>query len=467
MAEKIKIFSVNEITKLIKTNLESQFKQIWISGEISNFSKSATGHFYFSLKDDSALISCALFRGVANKLNIVNFFDVENLSDLGNYKIVQNKIVGKKIKVYGDISVYAKSGSYQIIVKAMELEGVGELQKKFEELKKKLWKQGYFAEEIKKSLPSFPMRIGVITSPTGAAVRDILNVTRRRWNSASIVLYPAVVQGQDAAPDIVNGIKLFNVHKNVDVIILGRGGGSLEDLWAFNEEIVAQAIFESQIPIISAVGHEVDYAISDFVADLRAPTPSAAAELVVHDKAEVAESVSTQNSTMRRLMQRYIERYKKDMVNVSENRLKHDLNLSLQHYKDKLNNFSQEKLKLSLKYIVKDYKEKLTHLSVDKLSNSLMLTVGQGDSELKHISEKFISLTEKFLSEKKQNFSFLIDKLNLLNPLAILERGYSVTYNSNGQIITTTEALAENENIRTIVAKGEIKSVISNIKRGV
>ena len=264
--------SVTELTRSIKSTLEVKFSDVAVQGEISNFKRHSSGHLYFTLKDENAQVQAVMWRGRATNL----FFTPQD---------------GMKVIARGRITVYEVRGVYQIDVAQLQPLGVGELQLAFERLKQKLADEGLFDEEHKKEIPEFPECIGIVTSSTGAAIRDIINIISRRFPGMELVLYPVKVQGTGAAEEISNAIKDFNEFGNVDVMIVGRGGGSLEDLWAFNEEIVARAIYNSKIPIVSAVGHEIDFTIADFVADLRAPTPSAAAELVVRNRDELVENV--------------------------------------------------------------------------------------------------------------------------------------------------------------------------------
>lgn len=273
MSEQKHIFTVSEITKNIRKIIEISFPYLWIEGEISNFKRHTSGHLYLNLKDKDAIIQAVMFKSSASKLQ----FKPEN---------------GLKVTCSGKISVYDQRGQYQIYISSMEPQGKGSLQLAFEQLKAKLQKEGLFDKARKQPIPFLPTKIGVITSPTGAAVRDILNVLRRRFSNAEIIINPVKVQGNEAKNEIVHAIELFNKSNNIDVMIIGRGGGSLEDLWAFNEEIVARAIAGSKIPIISAVGHEIDWTIADFVSDFRAPTPSAAAELVLPEKEELLNRIS-------------------------------------------------------------------------------------------------------------------------------------------------------------------------------
>ena len=273
------IYTVSELTRKIRTVLEGAFPAVWIEGEISNFVKHTSGHMYFSLKDEQSVLSAVLFKNVNKDLK----FELKS---------------GLQVICFGRISLYGKRGQYQLYVDKIEPKGIGALQMAFEQLKEKLRQEGLFAPSRKKPIPYLPTRIGVVTSPTGAAIRDILNVTQRRFSNVEIIINPVKVQGKGAKEEIASAIELFNKLMNVDVMIVGRGGGSIEDLWPFNEEITARAIANSKIPIISAVGHEVDWTISDFVADFRAPTPSAAAELIIPRKEELETRI---NNALQRL----------------------------------------------------------------------------------------------------------------------------------------------------------------------
>ncbi len=280
MAEPSRVVSVSDITRLIKQSLEQRFTRVWVQGEISNFKRHTSGHFYFTLKDEGAQISATMWRSRAANL----LFAPED---------------GMKVIARGGITVYPPRGNYQIDVEQLTPVGIGELQIAFERLKRKLAAEGLFDESRKRPLPKFPERIGVITSETGAALQDIRTVLARRFSGVELLLLPVRVQGAGAADEIAQALRDMNRYGSVDVIIVGRGGGSLEDLWSFNEEVVARAIAASHIPVVSAVGHEIDFTIADFVADLRAPTPSAAAEMVVPDGAELLELIRNYEYTMR------------------------------------------------------------------------------------------------------------------------------------------------------------------------
>jgi exodeoxyribonuclease VII large subunit len=315
-----KILSVSELTRQIKGVLELGFANLWVQGEISNFKLHTSGHLYFTLKDESAQISGVMWRSRAAQLRF-------------------RPADGMKVMVRGNISVYEPRGSYQIDCQQIQPLGKGDLQIAFEQLKQKLFDEGLFDDDRKKTLPEYPQRIGIVTSPTGAAIRDMISVISRRFPSVELILVPVKVQGIGAAEEIAQAINDLNSRKLADVMIVGRGGGSLEDLWAFNEEIVARAIYTSVIPVISAVGHEVDFSISDFVADLRAPTPSAAAELVVKDRNEVVELIRNFCYTMNGAMSNSIDSYKQTIAHLTQSysfNKPHDLLRQRSQYVDEL-----------------------------------------------------------------------------------------------------------------------------------
>ena len=291
---KEQIFSVSEITKSIKFILESTFEKISIEGEISNFKAHGSGHWYFNLKDEGAVINCTMWKGVNNYV----FFSPED---------------GMKVIVTGRVTVYPPRGSYQIDVRSMKPSGIGELQAAFERLKRKLFDEGLFDEQYKKSIPAFPKKIGLVTAPDGAAVKDMISVAERRFPLVELVIAPTKVQGAGAAENIVENIRKLNYLKDIDVIILARGGGSIEDLWAFNEEIVAREIFKSKIPIITGVGHEVDFTIADFVSDLRAPTPSVAMELATPDIEDLKNVIKDSYLLSCDLIEENLNEYKDDI----------------------------------------------------------------------------------------------------------------------------------------------------------
>ena len=386
--------TVSQVNSYIKEKIASDegLNSLIIKGEISNFKNHYTGHLYFTLKDDKSLIKCIMFKSYAQKLNFMP-------KD------------GMKVFVFGEVSVFERDGIYQVYVKAMQEDGVGALYKKYEELKQMLEEQGYFDISHKKKIPQMPKIIGVLTSQTGSVIRDIINVSTRRNPNVQIRLFPVPVQGQDAAPKIAEGIRFMNKNKLADVLILARGGGSLEDLWPFNEEIVAHAIYESELPIISAVGHETDFSISDFVADLRAPTPSAAAELAVPDIYEVKQKILG---------------YK--------NRLKISLNKKYEMLK-----LHYEKLTSSFVF-----KEPLRIIN----ERSILL-----DNQVKQIE----NIIKNKKQSEKERYVKLVSKLDTLSPLKTLTRGYSII-EQKGKIINSVKELQEGNEIDIQMIDGKAKA---------
>lgn len=302
------IYKVSQLTSSIKIILEDSLSNIWVEGEISNFRSPASGHFYFTLKDEKSELRCVSFKGNNEKIK----FDIKD---------------GMHVVCNGKVSVYEKQGAYQLYVSKIEPKGIGALQLAFEQLKERLFKEGLFDESRKKPIPGLPDRIGIVTSPTGAAIRDVLNVLKRRFPNVEIIINPVKVQGEGAKEEIAQAIGDFNKLDNVDVIILCRGGGSLEDLWAFNEEIVARAVYNSRIPTISAVGHEIDWLITDFVADLRAATPSAAAELVIPEKSDLVEALKGIEKRLKEFPLNRVREFEQRLDDIER-----DLGLRFRHY---------------------------------------------------------------------------------------------------------------------------------------
>lgn len=392
--------TVTQINNYIKAIIERTevLQNVWIKGEISNLKYHSSGHVYLTLKDEGAALRAVMFKGAVMRLP----FKMEN---------------GMKVSANGRIGVFERDGAYQLYIENMEQEGQGDLFRKLEELKKKLTAEGIFDERYKKPIPRFPKRVGVVTSPTGAAVRDILNILKRRYPLAEVYLYPALVQGVSAAPSIVKGIEFFNNCHSVDVLIVGRGGGSIEDLWAFNEEITVRAIFASQIPVISAVGHETDFTLSDAASDLRAPTPSAAAEIAVPDSNEIRAN---------------LEKY--------QLRLK---NLLLKKAED-----SETKLRL--------ISERTSPESfIRRIENLMQLTDRSFDLLLRGYEAKV---------EKKQ--SLLVEqavKLDALSPLKVFERGYSVAYSDN-KVLRSTKQVKDNDEIKVVLSDGNVRAKVTGIE---
>jgi len=395
----VKIYTVFELTQEIKSTLEQTFPALWVEGEISNLSQPSSGHVYFTLKDESAQIRCVLWRNIAEYLP----FQIED---------------GQHVIVLAKLSVYEKQGQYQLYVEDVHPVGIGKLELAFQQLKEKLYKEGLFDQEHKKPLPIFPQRIGIVTSPTGAAIRDIVKIARRRFPSVELILRPVRVQGEGAAEEIVQAIGEFNQFKEVDLLIVGRGGGSLEDLWAFNQEKLARAIFASRIPIVSAVGHEIDFTIADFVADLRAPTPSAAVEMILPDRRELAREI-------RNLSRRLVS-------------AQHSL---IDSYRQRL-------------------KSVLTSYGMKRPADVLLQNRQRLDELIRQISIAVANL----LQHARQKFSTAVGRLNALSPLAVLERGYSVCYKlPERKIIKVASSLKVKDNLEVLLWKGKVHSQVQAI----
>ena len=389
------IHSVSEINTQIKRLLESQFSSVWIEGELTNFKHHSSGHMYFSLKDAESEIRGVMWRGLNQSLR----FRPEN---------------GMQVLVEGDISLYEPRGQYQIIVRQMQPAGAGALQLAFEQLKQRLQEEGLFAEERKRSLPAYPLTVGVVTSPTGAAFQDILDVLKRRAPYIRVILAPARVQGKEAAPEIVRGIKHLNRCADIDVIIVGRGGGSLEDLWAFNEELVARAIVDSDKPVISAVGHEIDFSISDFCADYRAPTPSAAAEIVARDSTELHLELQGFIANLQNRLTGKIDRFKSRLERAES------------HY-------------------------------AFKIPAQLLATYTQQLDDLHGRLEQHMV---QRVREYQHQLTSLAKQLELMHPDRILHRGYSITTDRDGQFIRDAVGLNPGDIIHTQFASGKATSKI-------
>ena len=418
-----KIYQVSEITRRIKLTLEDEFGILWVEGELSNVKRYPSGHVYATLKDEDAQISAVLFKG--NQRGIQ--FDVKD---------------GLKVRAQGQISVYAPRGQYQLIIRKLEEAGKGDLQKAFEELKKRLSEEGLFDPERKQAVPVLPQHIGVVTSPAGAAIRDILNVLTRRFPNVHLQLAPVQVQGEAAAGQIAAAIDLFNERGGIDVLIVGRGGGSLEDLWPFNEEIVARAVARSDIPIISAVGHEIDFTISDFVADLRAPTPSAAAELVVGQKEAFEEAIRYRAKQLARALEANLLAVRNRFTSASRSYVFREPAHLIGKYRQRI-----ESRYTAMRYRLEDESRKRQQV-LDELG--LRLT----------------HRTEVWANTCGQDLERLASQLRALSPSAVLERGYSVTRDRDGNIIRTVDQVEVGEPVKTQLARGTLESEITAKREG-
>ena len=398
MTDSRRIATVTQINNYIKAILDKVpvLQNVWIKGEISNFKLHSSGHIYLTLKDEGAVLKAVMFKSAAASLKF-------------------KPADGMKILARGRISVYEAGGQYQMYIEEMEAEGTGDLYAKFEELKKRLSDEGLFDEKRKKPIPKFPAKIGIVTSPTGAAIRDMVNVLRRRCPMVSAVIYPCLVQGENASRSIVEGIEYFNSHKNVDVIIVGRGGGSIEDLWAFNEEITARAVSASLIPVISAVGHEIDFTICDFVADLRAPTPSAAAELAVPDIIELKRAIDSYSN----------------------------------------------RLSISLKSKLDSQYRQLELLSKRSVFTRFNKILEEREQTIDFMFDRFLNAYKNKAEVAEKLFSALCGKLSALNPLSIFERGYCTAL-KDGKAINCINQVETGDKIILRVTDGELDCDVIN-----
>lgn len=393
--------TVTELNQYIKDliDVNPPLSDIFIKGEISNFKAHTSGHFYFTLKDADSALKSVMFRSSAQKME----FMPEN---------------GMKVIAHGRISAFVRDGAYQLYADSMEPDGVGALYIAFEQLKRKLESEGLFAPERKKPLPKIPSVVGIVTSPTGAAVRDIINICRRRFPYAKLVLYPALVQGPDAPASVAQGIAYFNETRSADVLIVGRGGGSVEDLWAFNTELVARAAAASEIPLISAVGHETDFTICDFVADSRAPTPSAAAELAVPDTAELKQKFLNIISRERAVLQRTLE----------------------------------------------GYRQRLLRSSTSRVLRSPMNTIEDRRMAVLALVQRMDPAIQRELEKKRSALASASGTLSALNPMAVLTRGFCAAFSSNGEIVKSVERIKPGDAVVIQMADGAADAVVQSVR---
>ncbi len=438
-----KIYSVYDITSEIKRSLD-KLGIVWIQGEISNFKRHSSGHLYFSLKDERAQVKAAFFRNN----NMYLKFRPED---------------GMEVLARGRLSVYEPRGDYQIIVEYMEPVGLGSLQLAFDQLKEKLRKEGLFDDAHKVSLPLLPQKVGIVTSPTGAAIRDILRILKRRNASLDVLLYPVKVQGAGAAEEIAAGIRYLNSRNDIDVIIVGRGGGSIEDLWAFNEEIVAQAIFRSELPLISAVGHEVDFTIADFVADLRAPTPSAAAEMVSGAREDLRVSVSSLRGRLCQAIRRGIERRRLDLERLAHNRA---FTVAPNKIRDLQQRFDEGTLRMAQAMhrftLAIRHRERMLSMRLSTLD--LRRFIHHREDILARNHQQLISEIKARLHRERARFEIAIGKMDALSPLAILQRGFALCRDARGTIIKSASVVSPGDKVRVTLASGELNCQVEETR---
>ncbi|UTW05404.1 exodeoxyribonuclease VII large subunit [Amphritea atlantica] len=433
--------SVTELNRQVKSLLESSFLTIHVEGELSNVVKASSGHWYFTLKDRDAQVRCAMFRNRNQYLK----YQAKN---------------GDKVIVRAKVSLYPGRGDYQLICDYMEESGVGSLQQAYEALKLKLQQQGLFDQAFKKPIPRHPLHLGIITSPTGAAVHDILTVLKRRFPSLPVTLYPTAVQGAEAADQIADAIRLANEDGRCDILIVGRGGGSLEDLWPFNEEVVAHSIFHSEIPIISAVGHEVDTSIADFVADMRAATPSAAAELISPDQQQILLRLQ---QIQQRLIRAWQRSHQQRLQQLQWTRAR------LRHPGDKLKEQAQKlddlelRMQRAVRLNVAQRKQQFTQLHQRYLRCSPMPLIAAGQQRKDELEHRLFNLIGAQLKQSSLKLSGLAATLNSVSPLATLDRGYAIVQDEQGKVIQDINQITPQSNVETRLSNGRFLSRVTQI----
>ena len=434
------IFSVSQLNRAVKQILEENFGLVWIQGEISNLARPASGHIYFSLKDRNAQVRCAMFRA---KNALINF-------DLDN---------GVDVIARARVGMYEARGDYQLIVEHLEAAGDGLLRMKFEELKKQLAAEGLFDEDHKFELPAYPRAIGVITSDSGAALHDILTTLKRRNPAVPVIIYPSMVQGETAKSDIARAIEVANQRDECDVLILARGGGSLEDLWPFNEEIVVRAIYDSEIPIICGVGHEVDVTLADFTADMRAPTPTAAAEICTPTLAEMLEQLNGYEAALVRLMQQRLANLKQQLM-VQQSRLQHPGKRIEQLFQqcDELSSRLPQAMKnlLALKTSLADHLDNLLR------ARSPMTKISERRKDIDYLQQRITQILGKDLSAKQASLTELSRTLRAVSPEATLARGYALISDEQQKIVRDAAAYQPGDRLKARLAKGKLELTVAN-----
>lgn len=436
-----KTFTVSELNRKVKSLLELHLPLIWVEGEISNFSQPASGHWYFTLKDERAQVRCAMFKGRNGRLR----FTPKN---------------GDHIKMRASVGIYEGRGDYQLIAEHMEEAGTGLLQRRFEELKQKLFDQGLFDEGFKKPLPDAPKHIAIITSPSGAAIQDMLSVLARRFPSLHISIIPSAVQGEEAPKGLIDGLEFANRIGKFDLVVLCRGGGSIEDLWAFNNEQLAKAIFASELPVVSAVGHEIDFTIADFVADLRAPTPSAAAELICPDQEEIRQRVILLKQRLNQTIQNRIK-HDHQLLSAAKGKIKHPLD-RIYFQMQKLDQLADSLFQNHQRHITArqtkllNLENRLNHSEPSKKVQQLKTHLSQLNSRLNKEMQSIIEL-------KALRLNHLAHGLDTVSPLATMARGYSITTNQEQEVVQSVQHVKVGDQVEIRVNDGKLAAQINGV----
>ncbi|EED0864159.1 exodeoxyribonuclease VII large subunit [Escherichia coli] len=437
------IFTVSRLNQTVRLLLEHEMGQVWISGEISNFTQPASGHWYFTLKDDTAQVRCAMFRN-------------------SNRRVTFRPQHGQQVLVRANITLYEPRGDYQIIVESMQPAGEGLLQQKYEQLKAKLQAEGLFELQYKKSLPSPAHCVGVITSKTGAALHDILHVLKRRDPSLPVIIYPTAVQGDDAPGQIVRAIELANLRNECDVLIVGRGGGSLEDLWSFNDERVARAIFASRIPVVSAVGHETDVTIADFIADLRAPTPSAAAEMVSRNQQELLRQIQSVQQRLGMAMDYFLANRTRRFTLLHHRLQQQHPQLRLARQQTALERL-QQRMNLAIDSQIKRTNKRQVRLLQRLNQQNPQPRIHRVQSRIQHLEHRLAEHVHSRLSAMRERFGNAVTHLEAVSPLSTLARGYSVTTVTDGKVLKKVKQVKTGDVMTTRLEDGWVKSEVKGI----
>jgi exodeoxyribonuclease VII large subunit len=439
MAGERKIYSVADVNRKARMVLESGIGEIWVEGELSRVTIHTSGHWYFTLKDEQAAVSCAMFRN-------------------DNQRVTFRPQDGMKVQLYARPSVFESSGRYQLIAAEMEEAGKGDLQAQFEKLKARLTEEGLFDAERKKPLPVLPRKIGIVTSPTGAAIRDMINVLTRRFPNIQILLVPAKVQGAGAEEGIAKAIDYLNSRNDIDVLIVGRGGGSIEDLWNFNEEVVARAIARSVIPVISAVGHEIDFTISDFVADVRAPTPSAAAELAVREKTELEDTVLRYEQNLKNCLWQLVRDFQQRVDLAANSYVFREPGNLVRKYRQDIH-AAETRIADLLKFSAQQRRQRLSNARI-VMAHRLQTGLQEARQQIDRIGTGLRHRMVQYAGQERQRLTRLEDQLRVLNPTAVLGRGYSLTRRSDGSLVRSADSVDIGEQLVTQFADGK---VVSNV----
>ena len=437
------IYSVSRLNSEVRLTLELQFQTLWLQGEVSNFIAASSGHWYFSLKDSAAQVKCAMFK-MANR---------------GSSFRPQN---GQQVLIRARISVYEPRGEYQLLAEFIEPAGAGLLKQQFEQLKAKLQAEGLFDQAQKKALPTQVQRVGVITSPTGAAVRDIVTVLKRRAPGIEVIIYPSQVQGETAGAQLSNMLSTAIRRNEVDVLIIGRGGGSLEDLWCFNDEALCRAIAACPIPIVSAVGHEIDFALTDFVADMRAPTPSAAAELVSPDQSHLLERIMRLRSALIQAQRARMQQAAPTLLNLSQRLLALHPKRRLQQQQQRLDEL-QLRLISAIKRSVQNAQQQQLYLDKSLRQLSPVKNLQAYTQHISQLERRLINAQQLQLKQSKQQLAQLSSQLNTVSPLATLARGYSITFDDKQQVVTSSSQLKAGDKVAIKLAEGGFDAEVTKL----